>query len=70
VFFREIKTRLAPEAHIVADRLEELCDQRRQFDLQRRLHRWLHVWMGFHLGASVALLVLMLLHGYLALKYV
>jgi hypothetical protein len=70
MLFHEIKARLAPEAHVVAGRLEELCDRRRQFDLQRRLHRWLHVWMSLHLGASVALLVLMLVHGYMALKYV
>jgi hypothetical protein len=70
MLFHEIKTQLAPEAHVVADRLEELCNRCRQFDLQRRLHRWLHVWMGLHLGASVALLMLMLVHGYLALKYV
>jgi hypothetical protein len=70
MLFHEIKGRLAPEAHVVADRLEELCNRRRQFDLQRRLHRWLHLWMGIHLGASFALLVLMLVHGYLALKYV
>jgi hypothetical protein len=70
MLFYEIKAQLAPEAHVIADRLEELCNRRRQFDLQRRLHRWLHVWMGLHLGASVALLMLMLVHVYLALKYV
>jgi hypothetical protein len=68
--FHEIKVRLVPEAHAVVDRLEELCDRRRQFDFQKRLHRWLHLWMGVHLGASVALFVLMIAHGYLALKYV
>lgn len=67
--FAALKTRLPNEAHAVADRLAELCDQRRQFDLQRRLHAVLHSWLAVHVSASVALTLLMIVHAVLALKY-
>jgi hypothetical protein len=68
--FHELRSRLPREVHPVVKRLEELCNQRRQFDTQRRLHRWLHTWMAIHLLLSAALLVLMLAHVYLSLSYV
>jgi hypothetical protein len=67
--FQEIKTQLRPEAHATVDRIAALCDQRRQFDLQTRLHRWLHIWLGIHVPLSVALLLLMAVHAFLAFKY-
>ena len=68
--FRTIKMQINPEAHPILDYLAELCDQRRQFDLQSRLHGWLHTWVGVHVALSVALLLLMFVHIYFALKYV
>ena len=53
----------------MVDRLADLCDQRRQFDLQARLHFWLHSWLGAHVALSVALTLLMFVHAVLALKY-
>jgi hypothetical protein len=67
--FRELKTLLDPDAHGVVDTLESLCDQRRQFARQARLHFWLHAWLSVHLPLSVALLVLMIIHVVYALKY-
>jgi hypothetical protein len=67
--FRELKTFIEPEAHGVVDALESLCDQRRQFARQARLHSWLHGWLCVHLPLSVALLVLMIAHVFYALKY-
>jgi hypothetical protein len=67
--FSALKTDLRPEAHPIVDRLADLCDQRRQFDLQARLHGWLHTWLAVHVALSVALLVLMVVHIFLALKY-
>jgi hypothetical protein len=67
--FQLLKARLPPAAHPVADRLEDLCDQRRQFDLQARMHFWLHSWLGAHVAMSVALTFLMFVHAVLALKY-
>jgi hypothetical protein len=69
VLFEALKTHLPPAAHPVAERLADLCDQRRQFDLQSRMHFWLHSWLGAHVAMSVALTLLMLVHAVLALKY-
>ena len=55
VMFGALKTVLRPDAHPVLDRLADLCDQRRQFDLQTRLHGWLFTWLGLHVALSVAL---------------
>jgi hypothetical protein len=68
--FQALKARLRPEAYRVVDYLADLCEQRRQFDLQARLHRWLFVWLGVHVALSVALLLLMIVHVFLALKYI
>jgi hypothetical protein len=68
--FSSLKTNLSTEAHPVVDRLADLCDQRRQFDIQARLHGWLHIWLAVHVALSVALLVLMVVHIFLAMKYV
>src|SRR5262249_19780913 len=46
--FQSLKARLPAQARPVVDRLADLCDQRRQFDLQARLHFWLHSWLGAH----------------------
>jgi hypothetical protein len=67
--FRDLKTYLSPESHGVVDTLEGLCDQRRQFAWQARLHAWLHVWLLVHLPLSVALLILMIVHIVYAMKY-
>ncbi len=67
--FDELKTQLRPEAHPTVDRIAALCDQRRQFDLQRRLHRWLHLWLSVHVPLSAALAALMAAHVFLALKF-
>jgi hypothetical protein len=68
-YFRELRTALAPEAHSAVAALENYCDQRRQFDRQRRLHRWLHGWLLIHLPLSILLILLMFVHIYAALKY-
>ncbi len=67
--FRELETQLPPDAHPIVDRIAAVCDQRRQFDLQRRLHRWLHFWLIVHVPLSAALFGLMFAHVFLALKY-
>jgi hypothetical protein len=67
--FRELKNKLGPGTHDAINILENLCDQRRQLDRQRRLHYWLHNWLIVHLPLSVALVVLMGVHIWVALKY-
>ena len=67
--FRELRIKLTPGTHDAIAILENLCDQRRQLDRQARLHSWLHNWLVVHLPLSVALVVLMFAHAWVALKY-
>jgi hypothetical protein len=48
---------------------QSACDQRHQFDAQRKAHWWLHGWIPIHLGLSVALSVLLIVHVVAALRY-
>ncbi len=57
------------DARQLVDRLEQACNQRRQFDLQARLHGWLHGWLLVHVPLSVALGVLLAIHVPVALWY-
>jgi hypothetical protein len=67
--FRDLKTRLDPAAHETVTTLEELCCKRRQLAKQARLHNLLHGWLCVHVPLSVALLILLAFHVYVALKY-
>jgi hypothetical protein len=68
-WFTTLRETLDESARATIDQLEQLCEQRRQFDLQRRLHWWLHSWLIVHLPLSLVLLVLLLVHVYTAMKY-
>ena len=68
-YFNQIRERLAQEAHHAVDLVERWCDHRRQFDLQRRFHWQLHSWLSIHLPLSVALVVLLFTHIFMALRY-
>jgi hypothetical protein len=67
--FASLKSRVATELHRTVDVLENLCDRRRQFDLQARMHLGLHLWLCIHLPASAALFLLMFVHAYYAMWY-
>lgn len=67
--FAALKKRLGSDACPVVDRLADLCEQRRQFDVQSRLHFWLYSWLLVHAALSVGLTLLMVVHAVLALKY-
>lgn len=68
--FQELKERVHHDAHNVIDRLEALCERRRQLALQARLHFWLHAWLCIHAPISFALLVLLWFHIYYSWRYV
>jgi hypothetical protein len=68
-YFQRLRTALDPQTHETIDVLESYCDQRRQFNRQRRLHRLLHAWLLIHLPLSIVLIVLMFIHAFTALKY-
>jgi hypothetical protein len=67
--FRALESRLPMEAAGALQTLADLCDQRRQYDAQARMHVWLHAWLWIHAPLSVALLILLALHAFVALKY-
>ena len=67
--FQDLRTHLDPAAHGVVNALEGLCEQRRQFDAQARIQFWLHNWLWVHLPLSAALILLMFVHIWVALKY-
>jgi hypothetical protein len=50
-------------------RLADVCEEARQLEVQRRLHRVLHDWLFLHAPLSFALLVLAAFHVYFALSY-
>jgi len=49
--------------------LENICEEKRELDQQRKLHRILHGWLLFHIPASYALLLLGAVHAVVALRY-
>lgn len=67
--FDELRVRLDKRAHDAVASLENLADQRRQLDQQARLHYWLHNWLWVHLPLSVALIILLLVHVVVTLRY-
>ncbi len=66
----EQKRNLLPEAlHPALKDLEQICNERRQLILQKRIHHWLHGWLFVHIPISMALLALAVVHVFLAIKY-
>jgi hypothetical protein len=67
--FHEARTLIPQPAHAALAALENMCEQRRQLDDQARIQFWLHNWLWVHLPLSIALIVLMFVHVFYALKY-
>ena len=68
-YFGHLRTIMPVAAHDVLHDLEEICEERRQLLVQRRLHLWLHGWLLIHVPLSFALLVLTAVHAVLSLRY-
>ncbi len=68
-YFDNLRLMLPQSAHETVETLKSLCEQRRQFDLQCRMHGWLHGWLLVHVPLSAALIGLMFVHILVALKY-
>jgi hypothetical protein len=68
-YFDDLRLRVTPELRTLVDQLEELCERRRQLNLQRRLHFWLHNWLWLHLPLSLALVILLAAHVVFALRF-
>ena len=67
--FSGLRTMLPERAHATVDDLEDVCEEARQLQKQRRLHHWLHLWLLVHIPISLALIVLGAVHAVMALKY-
>src|SRR5262249_27478982 len=67
--FEIMRARLPAAAHASLNVLEESCGQRWQWAQQARWHFWLHNWLCVHFPLSLALVVLMAAHIWVALKY-
>ena len=68
-YFSHLRTIMPVAAHVVLNDLEEICEERRQLMVQRRLHLWMHSWLLLHVPLSFALLVLTAVHAVLSLRY-
>jgi hypothetical protein len=64
-----IRTLLPARGHATVDDLQDICEEARQLQKQRRLHHWLHLWLLVHIPISLALIVLGAVHAVMALKY-
>jgi hypothetical protein len=68
-YFGRLRTTMPVAAHDVLRDLEEICEERRQLAVQRRLHLWLHTWLLVHVPVSFGLLALTAVHAVLSLRY-
>ncbi|MEI6240881.1 MAG: hypothetical protein WCR51_10860 [Planctomycetia bacterium] len=68
-FFEALRAASPAAAGGLIDQLRQACENRRQFDLQARIHGWLHGWLLVHVPVSVVLGVLLLIHVPVALWY-
>jgi hypothetical protein len=67
--FRQMRILLPPGLHSAIDDLENVCEEKRQLDQQRRMHRLLHGWLLVHVPLSYAVLLLGAIHAVMALRY-
>lgn len=68
-YFGHLHIIMPVAAHGILGDLEEICEERRQLMVQRRLHHWLHGWLLVHVPLSFALLFLTAVHAVLSLRY-
>jgi len=67
--FDQLRLQLPDHLHPAIDDLENVCEEKRELDLQTRYHRILHGWLLVHIPLSYAVLLLGAIHGVVALAY-
>jgi hypothetical protein len=67
--FQQLRVLLPPNLHPSVDDLENICEEKRELDVQTQYHRILHAWLLVHIPASYALLLLSAVHAVMALRY-
>ncbi len=68
-YFQYLRTIMPVASHDVLRDLETICEERRELEIQDRLHRWLHGWLYVHVPLSMAFLVLTAVHAVMSLRY-
>lgn len=67
--FQQLKVLVPQNLWTKLDDLQNICEEKRELERQRRLHKILHGWLLFHIPASYALLLLGAVHAVVALRY-
>jgi hypothetical protein len=67
--FESVRKRTPPHVHPGVDRLEGLCERRRQLFRQRRMMNVLMLWLMVHVPLSWTLVGLTTAHAVIALRY-
>ncbi len=67
--FAQRKLLIREDLHGQLAELERICAEVRQLHRQRRMHFWLHSWLLIHAPASVAIVVLGIVHAIVALRW-
>lgn len=67
--FESLRTMTPPHIHAGVDRLERLCERRRQLLEQTFIMRILMVWLILHVPLSWVLVTLTAIHAVVALRY-
>jgi hypothetical protein len=67
--FQQLRVLLPHNLHPSLEDLENICEEKRELDLQTQYHRLLHAWLLVHIPASYALLALGAIHAVMALRY-
>ena len=68
-YFTALRKALHPDAHAAVSKLQVFCNRRHQLNVQGRLQILLHGWQLVHLPLSLALLILLIVHAYFALRF-
>jgi hypothetical protein len=68
-YFDDLRQKSPAAVRPTIDQIEALCRRRSELTLQERLQFWLQAWLLVHLPLSIALVVLLAGHVYLALRF-
>lgn len=67
--FRLLKLNVAAPYRLQVEAMQSWCDDRRQMDLQMKLHHWLHGWLLVHIPFSLLLIIFTGWHAVAALLF-
>lgn len=67
--FRQLKVLVPETIWPKFEDLENICAEKRELERQRTMHKWLHGWLLFHVPVSYALILLGVVHAFVALRY-